>query len=196
LAYEPIVQILSLKSYFLHPVLLSLLMNSIRRANITDSYLIAAIAETSFIESHGHSASPGEIASYVTAKFNINTVEEELKNTQNVFHIIYNNEQPAGYSKIIFNHAYPVIENKYVTKLERLYLLKEFYDLKLGAALFDFIIDLSKQAGQQGIWLYVWKENERAVKFYKKAGFVIFDHADFKISETHSNPNYIMYLAF
>jgi len=39
-------------------------------------------------------------------------------------------------------------------------------------------------------------ENHRAVDFYKKAGGVIVGNTDFKISETHSNPNHIMYFEF
>jgi diamine N-acetyltransferase len=80
--------------------------------------------------------------------------------------------------------------------MERLYLLKQFYNLKLGAALLHFNIDLSKRNNQAGMWLFTWKENMRAVNFYQKNGFVIIGSHDFKISETHSNPNHLMLLRF
>ena len=57
-------------------------------------------------------------------------------------------------------------------------------------------IDLSKQNNQAGMWLYVWKENERAVNFYIKNEFVITGSFDFKISDTHSNPNHLMFLKY
>jgi ribosomal protein S18 acetylase RimI-like enzyme len=91
---------------------------------------------------------------------------------------------------------YPDSKIKNLAKLERIYLLKEFYDLKLGSALFNFNVDLSKQNNQMGMWLFVWKQNLRAVNFYKKNRFAIIGSYNFKISETHSNPNYQMFLKF
>ena len=55
---------------------------------------------------------------------------------------------------------------------------------------------LSKKKQQKGIWLAVWVENKRAIKFYQKAGFKIVGKYDFQISKTHSNPNHIMYLKY
>ena len=55
---------------------------------------------------------------------------------------------------------------------------------------------LAQEKKQSGIWLEVWIENFRAIKFYKKVGFEIVGKANFTVSETHSNPNYIMFLEF
>jgi len=123
-------------------------------------------------------------------------MESDLNKHENLFHIIYSNGQAAGYSKINLNTPYPLIPSANVTKLERLYLLKEFHGLKLGLALFEFITDFTKKQKQDGLWLFVWIENQRAVSFYKKSGFEIIGKADFKISETHSNPNHIMFLKY
>ncbi len=46
------------------------------------------------------------------------------------------------------------------------------------------------------MWLFVWKENQRAVNFYDKAGFKIIGNYEFKLSKTHSNPNYQMFLKY
>ncbi|HMS35447.1 MAG TPA: GNAT family N-acetyltransferase [Ignavibacteria bacterium] len=171
-------------------------MISIVKAVPEDFGLIAEIGKTSFTESHGHSASPEEISKYINEKYVNNAVKAELINTENIYHIIYYNNQPAGYSKINFNEPHSNINEKNITKLDRLYLLKEFYDLKLGHELFKFNIELSKQNHQKGMWLFVWKENFRAVYFYKKEGFRIIGSYDFKLSETHSNPNHQMLIVY
>ena len=46
------------------------------------------------------------------------------------------------------------------------------------------------------MWLYVWTENHRAVNFYNNLGFKIVGEYDFKIFETHSNPNHQMLLSY
>lgn len=168
----------------------------IRKATAADAELIAAIGARTFIESHGHSGPAKDIEVYVSEKFTVDVIEKELNNTANIFHIICTADKAVGYSKIILNDPHTLIAETKVTKLERLYLLKEFYALKLGATLFKFVADLSKNETQYGMWLYVWKKNERAVTFYTKAGFEIIGSGDFKISETHTNPNHIMFLKY
>jgi ribosomal protein S18 acetylase RimI-like enzyme len=171
-------------------------MTSIVKASKKDFQLLSEIATLTFLESHGRSARREDINIYVTEKYSENVFKEELSDAKNIYHIIYYDNNPAGYSKIIFDTSYGDSKIKNITKLERLYLLKEFYNLKLGSALFQFNIDLSKRSHQMGMWLYVWKENQRAVNFYKKNGFVIIGSYDFKISKTHSNPNHQMLLRF
>jgi diamine N-acetyltransferase len=104
--------------------------------------------------------------------------------------------EPVAYSKIIFNSTYYHISIPEITKLERLYILKEYLDLKLGSILFNFNVNLSKQNNQKGMWLFVWEKNQRAINFYIKNGFETIGLYDFKLSENHSNPNYQMLLKY
>jgi ribosomal protein S18 acetylase RimI-like enzyme len=171
-------------------------MTSIVRAEVKDTELLSEIGKLTFIESHGSCAKPEDINIYLTEKYSTYVFKEELSDAKNIYYIIYHDKRPIGYSKIIFNTPYASSQLKNITKMERLYLLKEFYNLKFGSALFQFNIDLSKRNDQMGIWLFVWKENLRAVNFYKKNGFAIIGSHDFKISETHSNPNHQMFLRF
>ena len=67
---------------------------------------------------------------------------------------------------------------------------------KLGYQLFDFNVNLSKEHNQNGMWLFVWIENKRAVSFYEKTGFKIIGSHDFFLSKTHSNPNHQMLLDY
>ena len=171
-------------------------MISILKAGPENCQLLAAIGKTSFLESHGNSASSEDIADYVNQKFTIEAFQTELSDPKNIFYILYYDNKPAGYSKIIFNSPHPNIQQQGVTKLERLYLLKEFYNLKLGQTLFKFNVELSKTNHQTGMWLFVWTENKRAVAFYKKTGFKIIGEHSFQISKNHSNPNHQMLLIY
>lgn len=171
-------------------------MALIKKAAEQDAAVLSAIGKRSLIELHGHSAAAEVMNEYVSNSFSLATCQEELGNPGHVYHIIYHNEQPAGYSKIIYNTPHPNVPVQQVTKLERLYLLQEFYSLKLGYELFQFNVDLSKKEGQAGMWLYVWKENHRAINFYTKNGFTIVGDGFFRLTDTHSNPNHVMFLAY
>jgi ribosomal protein S18 acetylase RimI-like enzyme len=171
-------------------------MTSIVRANEKDSQLLSEIAKITFIESHGNSAELEDINNYVAENYSDDIFKKELQDLRNIYHILYHKDQVVGYSKIIPNSPYSDSEVKEIAKLERLYLLKEFYNLNLGSELLEFNVNLAREYKQLGIWLFVWKENHRAINFYKKNGFIIIGSFDFKISESHSNPNHQMFLSF
>lgn len=171
-------------------------MVQITKPTLADLPILTEIARKSFLESHGHSASPADIENYMASKFTEAALEVELLDERNIFHLIYHDGQPAGYSKIILDFPLENIPEQHITKLERLYLLEAFHSLRLGYQLFDFNIQISKQANQTGIWLFTWTENHRAIAFYQKMGFQIVGESHFKISENHYNPNHIMWLAY
>lgn len=171
-------------------------MNTILRATVNDVDLLVYIGKKSFIESHGMSASKQDIDAYIRVKFSKSSFERELQDPCNHFHIIFHHQIPVGYSKIIFDCPHDNIQFKNVTKLERIYILKEFHHLKFGLELFNFNKQESLKLHQSGMWLFVWTENTKAIKFYNNMGFKIIGSHDFKISETHSNPNHQMLLTY
>ena len=158
--------------------------------------LLSEIGRQSFVESHGPSASAEVIDEYTARNYTEQVFEDMLANPDNHIHLLTVNDEPAGYSKISFNAAHSMVQSSHAVKLDRLYLLNKFHDLKLGHRLLQFIIAYSQKFNQDCMWLFVWKGNERAVKFYLKAGFEIKGSHDFKLTENHSNPNHLMVLDF
>jgi len=166
------------------------------KATIKDVQLLSKISRQSFLPAHGHSASKEDVHTYTSLNFSEENFIKELENIKNQYFLIYHNNKIAGYSKIVLNSKNENISDRNVALMSRLYLLEEFYGLNLGKKLFDFNIEITKQNNQKGIWLAVWIENKRAINFYQKMGFMRVGNHDFKISETHSNPNHILYLEF
>jgi ribosomal protein S18 acetylase RimI-like enzyme len=125
--------------------------------------------------------------------YNEQAIRQELNDPNNIYHIISYGEVPVGFSKIILNSKHPGIVAENVTKLDRIYLLKEFYGLKLGLELLNFNIGFARNNNQSGIWLYTWIGNNRAINFYLKAGFKIIGRHRFYVTETHYNLNHHMF---
>tara|TARA_B110000091_G_scaffold177547_1_gene192901 strand:- start:187 stop:729 length:543 start_codon:yes stop_codon:yes gene_type:complete len=171
-------------------------LHQIKKATIKDAQLLSKISRKSFLTAHGHSAPREDIKTYISKNFAKENFIKELRDSKNQYFLIYHSNKIAGYSKIVVNSKNENISDRNVALMSRLYLLEEFYGLNLGKELFDFNIEIIKQNNQKGIWLAVWIENKRAINFYQKMGFVKVGKYDFKISETHSNPNYILYLEF
>jgi diamine N-acetyltransferase len=155
--------------------------------------LLSELGAQSFIESHGHSAPEADIKNYVRKMFSEERFKKELMERDAIFRLAFYNEQPAGYSKIVLNVPASETEQTPLCKMDRLYVLKQFYDKKIGKVLMDLNIQIAREKGQNGMWLNVWTENKRAVHFYEREGFTRSGETLFKISATHSNPNYRMY---
>ena len=171
-------------------------MISIIKAGEKDYRYIVSIGKISVAEAHRGSCSVEDLNQFLETNYNDDAIRKELSDTKNTYHILNFNENPVGFSKIILNAGHPGIEQKNVTKLDRIYLLKEFFDLKLGFELLKFNIELSKRNHQSGMWLYTWVGNTRAVNFYLKTGFTIIGSHDFKVTETHFNPNHHMFFNY
>lgn len=168
----------------------------IRRATEEETEIIAAIGRIAVADAHRLSCSEADLAQYLDANYNHVAIRDELTNADNIYHILYYNDTPAGFSKIVLNAAHENITETNATKLDRIYLLADFYDLKLGYHLLHHNVAFSKNAQQSGMWLFTWIGNERAINFYKRNGFDIIGEHSFRISGTHYNPNHHMLLRY
>lgn len=171
-------------------------MISIIKATERDYNSIVSIGKISVEESHRGSSSAEVMNEYLEKNYNRDAIKEELDDINNIYYIVNYNDEPAGFSKIILNAEHPNIVTENVTKLDRIYLLKEFYGLKLGLELLNFNIELAKNNNQSGMWLYTWIGNNRAVNFYLKAGFTIIGSHKFYVTKTHYDVSHQMLLNF
>jgi len=169
-------------------------MISVKRATAEDYGPIVAIGKVAVEEAHRDSTSAENLNEYLEKHYNDDAIKAELEDLNNIYHIVSYNGKPAGFSKIILNAAEPAITAENVTKLDRIYLLKEFYGLKLGFELLNFNIRLAVNNKQSGIWLYTWTGNKRAIDFYLKTGFTIIGSHKFYVTETYYNLNHLMFL--
>ena len=169
-------------------------MISIKRAAVADHPAIVSIGTVAVEEAHRGSTTAENLNQYLEKHYNADAISKELADPSNIYHIIDYNGKPAGFSKINLNAAEPAFDAANVTKLDRIYLLKEFYGMKLGRELLNFNIEVAKENDQSGMWLYTWTGNQRAIDFYLKTGFTIAGSHKFYVTETHYNQNHLMFL--
>lgn len=165
---------------------------SIKPFSSTEVESLTKLSQKTFLESHGHSAKESDIQDYIDKNFTIESLSDALKDSHIFFSKVLVDKQLAGYSKLILDKTHPLTKVTPVAKFERLYLLKDFYGLGLGEKLLKHNLEIAKKQNQKGLWLFVWTENDKALKFYKKSNFTIIGEHNFKISDQHSNPNYVM----
>ena len=169
-------------------------MISIQKAAEKDYQAIVDIGRVSVTKAHEDSCSAEILGEYIAKNYNGEAIQRELANAANSYAIIYYNSKAVGFSKLVLNAKHTDIAPEKVAKLDRIYVLPEYHDLKLGYELLKFNIELAKTNGQSGIWLYTWIGNQRAIHFYLRAGFKIIGSHDFLVARGHTNPNHHLFL--
>ena len=167
-------------------------MMSIRKASPQDAEVISSIGKTSFEQAHPQAAPPDILSTYLANKFDAKTIEQELSDDKNLFHVVSYNLSEVGFSKIQFDVENSFVSASRIAKLERLYLLQEVHGKRIGQLFYEYIEELAISEGQSGFWLTVWVNNFRAIRFYEKNGFTIVGETQFSLSEGYSNPNHVM----
>lgn len=133
------------------------------------------IAEQTFSETFAHLNSAEDMQKYLADNFNPIQLEKELNNPDSLFFLSDVNGKLAGYLKLNFGNAQLELKEAIGMEIERLYVLKEFHGKKVGQMLIDMAINEAKDRMMEYIWLGVWENNQRAIRFYSKNGFVEFD---------------------
>ena len=145
---------------------------TIKKCTIENLRMLQEISYVTFNETFKHHNSPENMAAFLERAFNLNQLEKELSNRSSQFFFIYFNDEVAGYLKININDAQSEEMGDESLEIERIYIKKEFQKHGLGKYLLNKAIELAMECNKQKIWLGVWENNENAIGFYKKMGFV------------------------
>ena len=148
---------------------------SIIKALPGDAETVADIGRRTFYETWKSVNTEEDLQMYIFKSFDIKNLSEEIKNSEvNTFLLAYVEDELAGYAKLRNDRTYDKLKGKRSLEMERIYVLKKFQDQKIGKALMDESLSISKQGKYEVIWLGVNQENIKAIDFYKKYGFEVF----------------------
>jgi ribosomal protein S18 acetylase RimI-like enzyme len=156
---------------------------TIQQISIKDVYTLQHIGRATFIETFTESNTKENLEAYLTDKFNINTLLQELKNPHSQFYLAYHNNTCIGYLKINLNQAQTEYQNKHSLEIERIYILKKYFGKSVGQLLFEKAHQIALENISDFLWLGVWEENQRAIHFYTKNKLVAFDKHQFKLGD-------------
>ena len=112
---------------------------------------------------------------YLHKSFSKEKLNHELLDENSEFYFASFNNDIIGYLKINFGFSQTELRGNKALEIERIYVLKAYQGKNIGQKLYEKAIEIAIQKNLDYIWLGVWEENEKAVAFYKKNGFIEFD---------------------
>ena len=155
----------------------------IRKLDITDLENLQKISITTFRETFEEVNSEKDMQKYLDENLSLERLKNELENLDSEFYFIENENKNLGYLKLNFGNAQTEKVEENYFEIERIYVLKAFLGQKIGQILFDKAIEIGREKNLEYVWLGVWEENHRAIRFYGKNGFEIFGKHDFVLGK-------------
>ena len=155
----------------------------IRKLDITDLENLQKISITTFRETFEEVNSEEDMQKYLDENLSLERLKNELENLDSEFYFIENENKNLGYLKLNFENAQTEKVEENYFEIERIYVLKAFLGQKIGQILFDKAIEIGREKNLEYVWLGVWEENHRAIRFYGKNGFEIFGKHDFVLGK-------------
>ncbi|MBG6111053.1 ribosomal protein S18 acetylase RimI-like enzyme [Flavobacterium sp. CG_9.10] len=147
----------------------------IKKASISDLKALQIISIQTFSETFAEVNTPENIENYNKESFSEVHLTSELNNPNSQFFIAYSDSEPIGYLKINSGKAQTEAISDHALEIHRIYVSQSFHGKKVGQLLLDKVIEIAQQSAVDYIWLGVWEENHRALRFYTKNGFFKFD---------------------
>ena len=155
----------------------------IRKINIDDLEALRNLSNQTFKETFEEVNTEEDMQKYLLENLSIEKLKTELENVNSEFYFAENNGEILGYLKLNFKDAQTEKLEENHFEIERIYVLKAFLGQKIGQILFDKAIEIGREKNLEYVWLGVWEENHRAIRFYGKNGFEIFGKHDFVLGK-------------
>ncbi|MFY0629615.1 MAG: GNAT family N-acetyltransferase [Flavobacteriaceae bacterium] len=158
-------------------------MIEIKRTTKADTEVLALLGRLTWAESHGHYIEDkNDVLKYLNENFSISKTKQNVNNPNQLFYIIYADNLPVGYAKLVVNTSNENITSQNNCQLERIFILNDFIPLKIGQQLLTFVEEQAKKLQLDTMWLTVYIKNKRAIRFYERNEFKNVGEVNFIVS--------------
>jgi ribosomal protein S18 acetylase RimI-like enzyme len=155
----------------------------IREATISDLNILCHLGRDTFYETFAESNSAENMFTYLEENFNGDKVSAEISNPDSLFFIAWEGTVAVGYLKVNSGKAQTEHHDEDTLEIERIYVKSAYHGKKAGQLLYEKAVEVAAMKKSSILWLGVWEENQRAIRFYEKNGFVAFSKHIFRMGE-------------
>jgi ribosomal protein S18 acetylase RimI-like enzyme len=156
---------------------------TIRKATLEDLTALQLLAKETFFETFAGANTEEDMRKYMAENFSDGKMTAELRNPDSQFFLAWEEDVPVGYLKINAGKAQTELQDETSLEIERIYVKSAYHGKKVGQILYEKALETAQLENKAYLWLGVWEENPKAIRFYEKNGFVAFDKHIFKFGE-------------
>ncbi|WWC58033.1 uncharacterized protein I303_100568 [Kwoniella dejecticola CBS 10117] len=175
---------------------------SIRLATAEDAPAVSKLISETWSTLFGYSVSKQDLDTYLSTSLSPETIRSEIQESNNVFILAVTNshststptpsggrikgegnEDILGVSQLVVNSkstpSSSTLDPETSIELQRIYISLKTHGKGLGSSLIRASEEKGRELGRKQIWLGVWENNEKALKFYEKCEFKCVDEKVF-----------------
>ncbi|WCL81513.1 GNAT family N-acetyltransferase [Saprospira sp. CCB-QB6] len=155
----------------------------IKRVTLDNVTQLQEIGRQTFCETFSVGNTKENMTKYLNEGFSVAKLITELNNELSEFYFAVFDDKVIGYLKLNFGNSQTELQDNSSLEIERIYVLQHFHGKKVGQLLYEKAMQVAKDRKVSYLWLGVWEENSRAIRFYQKNGFVEFDKHIFRLGD-------------
>ncbi|MGJ3235774.1 GNAT family N-acetyltransferase [Marivirga sp.] len=155
----------------------------IRKVLINEVELLQQISKQTFMETYSSGNTEENMMRYLEEEFSIDKLASELKDQYATFYFARYDSKIVGYLKVNFGDSQTELHDKNTLEIQRIYVSKKFQGSGIGKSLYEKAIKIAQEKEVDFVWLGVWEENPKAIRFYEKVGFEAFDKHIFVLGD-------------
>lgn len=152
---------------------------SFQIANENDIDSLMRFSERLFRATYSALNTPENMELYCGKVFSPAFFDEDFRQDNVRYLLAYEGHQLAAYAKLVLASATPGVASQVGVEIARFYLDTPYQGKGLGQEFMEYCLWWAKEQGFRRVWLGVWPQNPRAVRFYEKIGFEKIGTADF-----------------
>jgi diamine N-acetyltransferase len=139
-----------------------------------DIYQLQDIGRQTFQEAFATLNTEQNMTQYLEKAFTEVKLLAELTDPNALFYFATLDHKVIGYLKLNFGPSQTDLKEDNSVEIERIYVLQEYHGKNIGQILFEKAKDIAQLRRADYLWLGVWEENHKAIRFYEKNGFRTF----------------------
>lgn len=144
---------------------------TIRRATIDDAERLSAFARRLFVETFAAQNNPDDLALFLDTAFTPALQRAELAEPHRTYWLLEVDGTLAGYVLLNDDAREEGVVGKHPVELQRFYVDGAWHGRGLAQTQMAHAVREARALGGDVLWLGVWEENPRAIRFYEKEGF-------------------------
>lgn len=152
-------------------------------ATLDDLAALQEIGRTTFAETFSANNSEENLSTYLVEGFSEEKLGAELRNENSKFYFALQEGNVIGYLKVNLGDAQTEKQDPNALEIERIYVLQQYHGKQVGLLLYEQALSIAKARKAPYMWLGVWEDNPRAIRFYEKQGFVEFGEHIFQLGD-------------
>jgi GNAT superfamily N-acetyltransferase len=150
-----------------------------RDATPADLGAIDRIFRASFVATFGHLYSAADLETFL-AQFTLEAWAEEMAGVDYAFRLAEDEGRAVGFLKL-GPLTVPVEPAQRALELRQLYVLEPWHGSGVAAALMEWALGEAARREVRELYLTVYTDNHRALRFYQRYGFEAIGRYDFMV---------------